>query len=122
MFQPIQFILITFLVFAISRVFLRSRDGSLSLGEFIFWASLFSAAAFGVIEPSFTSYIAQLLGIGRGADIAVYFSIVLLFYLIFRTNIMIENLRHEITKLVREIALTTEAKSPPKKPKPPLRK
>lgn len=113
MLQPIQLLLITFLVFAISRVYLRGREGTLSAGEFMFWGGLFSLAVVGVIDPHFTGYVAKQLGIGRGADVVIYFSLVLLFYLIFRTNVMIENLRHEITKLVREIALLEK---PPKKP------
>lgn len=103
--SPIQLILVLFLLFAISRVVLRLRDSNLTLGEFLFWFALFSFALVGVVEPSFTSYMASLLGIGRGADVVVYASIALLFYLIFRTNIHLEETRNEIAKLVRIIAL-----------------
>jgi hypothetical protein len=103
--SPIQILLILFLLFAISRVVLRHKDGNLTLGEFLFWFGLFAFALIGVVEPAFTSYVAQTLGIGRGADVVVYASIALLFYLIFRTNIHLEETRHEITKLVRLIAL-----------------
>lgn len=108
MIQPIQLVLVVFLVFAISRVYLRVKDGSLKYGEFAFWMSLFFAAFLGVVDPSFSTYVAQLLGIGRGTDVVVYMSIVLLFYLIFRLTVMIENLRHEITKVVRQIALQNQ--------------
>lgn len=108
MIMPIQAILLLFLLFAISRVYLRAKEGALHLGEIFFWIGLFSVAIIGVVDPGFTSYLARQLGIGRGADVVVYLSIVLLFYLIFRTNIMIENLRHEITELVRELALKDE--------------
>lgn len=117
MILPIQLILVGFLLFAISRVYLRAREGTLKLGEILFWGSLFAIAIFGVIDPNFTNYVANILGIGRGADVVVYISIVLLFYLIFRTNVMLENIRHEITKLVREIALQNDAPSSKKKPK-----
>lgn len=104
-FLPIQIILLIFLFFAISRVILRLKDGSLTPGAFLFWVGLWVMAGFAVIEPSFTSFIASKIGIQRGTDVIVYLSLVLLFYLIFRTNILIENLKHEITRLTREIAL-----------------
>ncbi len=114
--SPLQIILILFLLFAISRVILRHKDGNLTLGEFLFWFGLFAFALIGVIEPGFTSYVARALGIGRGADIVIYASIALLFYLIFRTNIHLEETKHEITKLVRLIALhDAQPKKPPKR-------
>jgi len=103
--QPIQVILIPFLFFALSRVYLRAKDRALSRGEGIFWGSLFFLAVTGVLDPGFTNYLARQLGIGRGADVVIYFSLVLLFYLNFRTNVHLENARHEITRLTREIAL-----------------
>lgn len=116
--QPIQFLLIVFLVFAISRVYLRAKEGSLSIWEGLFWLGLFSLATFGVLEPDFTTFMAAQMGIGRGADVVVYMSIVLLFYLIFRIHVMLENLRHEISKLVREIALLEEKQTKSKKKQP----
>lgn len=113
--QPIQFILIIFIVFALSRVYLRVKEGTFSFGEALFWLGLFSISAFGVIDPGFTTFLARQLGIGRGADVAIYLSIVLLFYMIFRIHVMMENLRHEHTKLVREIALLDKAKKNAKK-------
>lgn len=110
--SPIQILLIIFLLFAISRVILRLKDGNLTLGEFLFWFGLFAFALIGVVEPTFTSYVAQVLGIGRGADVVVYASIALLFYLIFRTNIHLEETRHEITKLVSLIALQEKQPHP----------
>jgi len=103
---PIQVFLSIVLLFAISRVYLRLKDKVLSIGEFLFWISVFSFALVGVIEPQFTTYIAQMVGIGRGTDVVIYISIVLLFYLVFRTNVLIENTRHDITKLVRKISLS----------------
>lgn len=102
---PIQILLSLFLAFAISRVVLRHKEGNLTLGEFLFWIGLFTLALVGVLEPDFTNFIAKSMGIGRGADVVIYASIALLFYLIFRTNIVLEETRHEITKLVRLIAL-----------------
>lgn len=102
---PLRLLLILFLLFAVSRVVLRRREGSLSLGNFLFWLSLWLLASLGILVPDFTTYLAKQIGIGRGADVVIYASILILFYLLFRTNILIENLRHEITQVVRQIAL-----------------
>jgi hypothetical protein len=107
---PMQIILIFFIFFAVSRAFLRFREGSLSFAAFLFWALLFTVSIIGILNPDLTNKTAKLLGIGRGADVVIYLSIVLLFYLIFRTNVLIENLHQEITKIVREIALKENKK------------
>lgn len=104
-FIPIQIILLIFLGFAFSRVILRFKEGSLALGAFLFWAGIWFMAGFTVVFPSFTSYVASQIGIQRGTDAVIYLSLALLFYLIFRTNILIENLKEEISRLTKEITL-----------------
>jgi len=104
-FLPVQIIFGLFLIFAISRVWLRLKDGALDLKSFLFWFLIFCLAIIGVIKPELTTLLAQWLGINRGSDVVVYASIIMLFYLIFRTNILIENLRHDLTQLVRKLAL-----------------
>lgn len=93
------------MLFAVSRVLLRLKDGTLALNNFIFWTGLFVIALIGVVNPELTTWLAQILGINRGSDVVVYASILLMFYLIFRTNILLENLRHDLTELVRRLAL-----------------
>ncbi|OFZ32071.1 MAG: hypothetical protein A2437_18930 [Bacteroidetes bacterium RIFOXYC2_FULL_40_12] len=88
-FLPVQVVFGAFLLFAVSRVLLRLKDGTLSLSNFIFWAGLFVVALIGVIKPELTTLVAQKLGINRGSDVVVYASILLMFYLIFRTNILL---------------------------------
>lgn len=110
-FLPVQIIFALFLLFAVSRVLLRLKDGTLTINNFLFWLGLFTLAIIGVAKPELTTIIADKLGINRGSDVVVYASIMLLFYLIFRTNILLENLRHDLTKLVRMIALSEKKKS-----------
>lgn len=110
-FLPIQIIFSLFLLFAVSRVILRLKEGALTFSNSIFWISLFVLALVGIIKPELTTLTAQKLGINRGSDVVVYASILLIFYLVFRTNILIENLRHDLTKLVRTLALKDDQKS-----------
>lgn len=104
-FLPVQILLLIFLLFALSRVILRYREGTIPLGIFIFWVGVWVLASFSVALPSFTTFLAKRAGIGRGADAAIYASLVIIFYLLFRITVSVENLRHEITKVIREIAL-----------------
>ena len=101
----IQIVLIIFLVFALTRVLLRFRGSQLGVLEFLFWLLIFAGAAVGVIFPHATTRIANLLGIGRGADFVIYGAIVTLLYLVFRIYVVIEDVRGEITELVRKLAI-----------------
>jgi len=110
MLTPIQLILLAFVVFAISRVYLRAKEKILSPQTYVFWMLIWLAAAFGIIQPGTTSSLAQFFGIGRGVDIIVYISLALVFYLVFRIYVMIEDLRHEITFIIRQVALKKTSK------------
>lgn len=101
----IQILLLIFLLFALSRVVLRFKDGIVSITGFIFWSFLFLIAIIAVIVPDITSNVARASGIGRGVDAVVYSSIVLLFYLVFRIYIFLEDIKNDITKIVKELAL-----------------
>lgn len=101
----VQIFLSLFLLFALSRVILRFRDGELTISGLIFWSSVFSLAIVIVLIPGLTSKAAQKLGIGRGVDAVVYTSIVVLFYLVFRLYVYLQDIKHEITSLIRKLAL-----------------
>ena len=110
MFTTIQILLLAFVIFAISRVYLRLKENVISARVAIFWFLVWVAALIGVSLPTTTTKIAEFFGVGRGVDIIVYISLALLFYLVFRIYVMIEDLRHQITYLVREIALSGSSK------------
>ena len=110
MFTAIQILLLAFVIFAISRVYLRLRENVISTRVAIFWFLIWIAALVGISLPATTTRIAGFLGVGRGVDIIVYISLALLFYLVFRIYVMIEDLRHQISYLIREIALAGASK------------
>ncbi len=110
-----QIFLTLFLLFALSRVVLRFRGGELSLFGFIFWILIFCSATVIILFPGMTSSIAQALNIGRGADVVIYISITLLFYLVFRIYIFIEDIRHDITEIIKKIAIENKDRRDDKK-------
>lgn len=101
----VQVLLVIFLVFALSRVVLRFRGRQIRATEFLFWSILFLTAITVVAFPIEMTRLANLLGVGRGVDLVVYASVVVLFYLVFRLYVLLEDVRHEITELVRKLAL-----------------
>ncbi len=113
MLTAIQIILLVFITFFLSRVYLRSKEKLIPAKMALFWTVIWLLALAGILLPSTTTQIAALFGVGRGVDIIVYLGISILFYLVFRIYVMIEDLRREVTKVVRTIALQNAAK--PKK-------
>lgn len=114
MLTPIQIFLLVLVLFAVSRVYLRAKEKILSPKTALFWFAIWTAAAFGILLPTTTSNLAQIVGVGRGVDVIVYVSLALLFYLVFRLFVLVEDLRHEITSLIRQIALQNPSKKTPR--------
>lgn len=110
MFTTIQILFIPFIIFALSRVILRAREKVISSQIALFWTLIWLAALTGVMLPNTTTKLAAYFGVGRGVDVIVYLSLALLFYLVFRIFVLIEDLRHDITNLVRIIALKSSKK------------
>ncbi len=100
----IQILIVLFIFFALSRVFLRYREKKISLGLFLFWFLFWLTAVFFVLQPETASRLARFVGVTRGVDLLVYFALLVIFYLVFRILVKIETLEQEITKVVRELA------------------
>jgi hypothetical protein len=94
-----------FALFALSRVIIKFRKKDIPVGWFVFWIIFWIAAAIVVALPQTTTILAEKVGIGRGVDLAVYFSIFILFYLSFRVFVKMENMEKKITKLTEKEAL-----------------
>lgn len=101
----IKFLVTLFVLFAVSRAYLRYREAALGFGGLLFWSLIWIAVEVVVWWPGFTDVIAKRIGVGRGIDALVYLSITVLFYSIFRLYVKTEFLEREITSLVRKLAL-----------------
>ncbi len=102
----IQLLIIAFALFAISRTVLRLRDGSVALGWGVFWLVFWGAVTVVTVLPQTASAFAALLGVGRGADAVMYLALVVLYYVVFRIFVRLEKIEHDITRLVRDRALS----------------
>lgn len=102
----IQILIVLFIVYVFGRMLKKFRKGELSRREFIWWAILWSVIITATLLPKTTDIVANFLGVGRGYDLSVYISIIILFYLMFRMMIKIDQIDRNITKIVRKISIS----------------
>lgn len=100
-----QIFAVLFILFALSRVVLRFKNGQLSVRAIVFWGVLWATAILFLFWPGQFEAFTKVLGIGRSVDAVIYASILVLFYLLFRAHIQMEELQNEITRLTRALAL-----------------
>ena len=103
--KPIQLLLLGFILFALTKVVQKYRQREIQILEFLLWILLWIGTASIITFPDSTSVLAALLGIGRGADLIIYSSLLVVLYLIFRIHLTLDHVEHEITEIVRTIAL-----------------
>ena len=101
----IQLLITTLALVALFGVARRFRRGAVSKLGLILWLILWVGAIVFAWNPISTNRLAAFLGVGRGADAVFYISVIFLFYAIFRIFGKIENLEHQLSELVKKIAL-----------------
>lgn len=101
----IQFLLTIVLAFALLMTWRRFRQHAIRGFELLFWSAVWVLAGIVVWRPEFSSAIARVVGVGRGADLVVYSSIVLLFILTFQLFVQHDRVERSLTQLVRHDAL-----------------
>jgi hypothetical protein len=109
--KPAQFLLLAFVLAALAKVIHSYQRRRMPPLDFLFWGLIWLATASIIVFPEATSFMAHLLGIGRGADLIIYLSLLISFYLIFRLYVVLVRLEQAITALVRAIALEQLPKS-----------
>ncbi|MBB5632658.1 hypothetical protein BKA04_000881 [Cryobacterium mesophilum] len=65
------------------------------------------AAASSVFFPQVWTWAAHLIGIGRGADLLLYFLVLTFLGFVASTYRRFRNLEHDVTELSRQVALVT---------------
>jgi hypothetical protein len=104
-FVTLQILVIAFALFAWSRALLQFKDNKMRTLAFLMWSVVWIGAIGVVLVPEAATWASDALGIQRPVDVLVYGGIVVLFYLVYRLYVLLENQRQETTKLVRAIAM-----------------
>ena len=69
------------------------------------WLFLWLAAAFAVAFPETLAVVARTIGIGRGADLVLYLSILFMFGGFFFIYLRFRKLDEQLTQIVRHLAI-----------------
>tara|TARA_Y100000031_G_C8231951_1_gene391336 strand:- start:863 stop:1228 length:366 start_codon:yes stop_codon:yes gene_type:complete len=99
------FIVVVFGLFALSRAYIRYREQRLTIFSFLAWCVVWLGVLVVVSFPEIIKPIATLFNLARPIDFFVYLSIVIIFYLIFRIMIRLEQIDENLTNIVRDNAL-----------------
>ncbi len=105
-----QIALIAFALFAILKTWKQYQKKEASK----YWAVAFSLLWLLVIAvalvPNLANMTANVVGIGRGADVIVYSAIVILVYTVYRLMLKQQKLSADMTALVRAVAIENAKK------------
>jgi len=66
---------------------------------------LIAAGAVAVVVPELTQRVAELVGVGRGADLVTYIAIVVVMFVLLHYYTKFVELHRQVTELTREIAI-----------------
>ena len=66
---------------------------------------LLAAGAVAVIVPETTQKVAEIVGVGRGADLITYISIVVVMFVLLHYYTKFVDLQRHVTELTRELAI-----------------
>ena len=100
-----QIFLLSLVILGMGLVILRYRQRKIGTVAFLLWLVLWTGAAAVIMFPMSTVILARILGIGRGADLVLYTSLIITLYLLFRLHVRLEQVNREVTQIVRALAL-----------------
>ena len=106
----IQIITVITVIYLLSRIANQLRRKQITLKEALLWGLVWFGVGIVVLYPKLTDQLAASIGLqsAKGIDLVVYLAVGLVFYLVFRIFVRIERMEHDITKIVRQVALKEE--------------
>ena len=114
-----QILGLSFLALLIGLALAAVRGGKISRRAAVLWILLWVAAAVAIVEPDLTMVVANALGIERGADLVFYCAILGMFAGFFVVLGRLRRLEHDLTRLVRRVAIDrVEEPEPAEEPTP----
>ena len=101
----IKIVIILFIIFVLWRTFIRFKQRDITGRELLIWVIFWALVGGATLLPKKTDIIAQWLGVERGANLLVYLSIIVLFFVVFKIIVKLEKIDRDITKVVRHTAI-----------------
>jgi len=101
----IQIIATVIILIILGQLIIKVIKDKASIIKIVFWVIFWSLSLVIIWLPrDIIDSVGEVVGVGRGIDVLVYFSIILLFYNNLILNDKIDNLERKITLIVRKIA------------------
>lgn len=101
----IKVIITIFILFVLSRVFLKYKKREITVREFLVWLIFWLLVLVATFWPRWTDLAANVVGVGRGADLLIFVSIIVLFFAVFKIIVKLKKIEREVTTIVRKVAL-----------------
>ena len=101
-FEPIQFLLVSIII---TLFFFYFKSLSSVLLDRLIVLILFSIGIYSVVFPDTVTIIANMLGVGRGTDLTLYFFIIMSFFVWLILHNRIKAQKIKLTQLTRAIAI-----------------
>ncbi len=101
---------ILFSLFALSRAVLRFREGRLSWGMLAVWSLAWLTVIAFILSPASFERVSKAIGVQRPLDLMLIAGVIFSYYLVFRIYIYVEEIRSDMAKVVREVALEKDGK------------
>lgn len=98
----IQLIILAFLLISLAMVLLVVRRHV--LGK-LFFAAQFAIGALFVVFPDISTRVAQLIGVGRGTDLLLYFLIILFYMTVILFIAAMRRMEQRQTAILRQMAI-----------------
>jgi hypothetical protein len=101
----VQIFLTFFILLIIFNLISRLKRKDINVLNFSLWLIFWLAAILVIFQPELSTQVAKIFGVGRGADLIIYFSLILIFYFLFSFAIKIRKIENNIAKIVTAISL-----------------
>jgi small membrane protein len=101
----IQYVATVFIALIIVQLILKVIKDRTALVRLIFWVIFWGGALILIWLPTEAlDSFGSIFGVGRGVDVLIYLSIIILFYNNLRLNNRLEKIERNLTKIVRDLA------------------
>jgi small membrane protein len=106
-----QYVLIILGGLGLLNLFVQLTKKNISVSNSLKWFVTCLAMIIIAIDPEISNRMANLFGIGRGADLIMYAAFVFVFFLIFKILLRLNKIDKQISKLVTHIAVKDAKKN-----------
>jgi hypothetical protein len=104
-----QIIALLIITFFLSRLFVQKKKKNINFSEFVLWIIFWLLAALAIIFLKQIDIFVSGLGFSStGINFLLYLATMILFYLIFKLRLRLNNLENKLIKLTRNTAINEE--------------